>query len=113
MSRMHVSSSIESTIPGAKISTFEDSVNALSTLFSIGNQWPGVIILDYQMPRMNGKDFCDLLSEFKFIDYIKVIVRSSRPDSDLQVFKKFPFVKKVVNKGSLEDTPKNYDFSAI
>jgi CheY-like chemotaxis protein len=83
------------------ISRADDGVAALEYLRESGNQRPDLIVLDLNMPRMNGRELLGILKDDPDLGMIPVVVlsTSSTPDDVTAVYHQHAnaFVTKPVN----------------
>jgi len=83
------------------ISRADDGVAALEYLREGGNQRPDLIVLDLNMPRMNGRELLSILKEDPDLGMIPVVVlsTSSTPDDVAGAYHRHAnaFVTKPVN----------------
>lgn len=95
-----ISKIIKNNLPGKKLITFENGLKALEGIKKIaaeGEELPDLILLDIDMPEMNGWDF---LREFEKIrndlgKEVQIFVISSRVDDGNQDLYKIEWNKQV------------------
>lgn len=83
-----------------EIISFEDSMTALDYLIKEKNQLHGIILLDINMPRMNGWEFLDQIQKYnELVDRVKIIMHSASQNPDhIQKSKEYKCVKGYLTK---------------
>ena len=70
-----------------------DGQEALSTLKDMGDDQPSAILVDINMPGMNGFEFLDQYSNFQNKSNLVMMISSSMDKTDIDTLKDYPFVK--------------------
>lgn len=105
MDQYYVEYCVLNTNNTANVKKFESPTVALHYI----HQLPEVIILDHDMPGMNGFEFCKYIESMIPRDETKVYIRSSQEYHKLEnTYKDFSFVKKIIIKNSSNDKPASY-----
>ncbi len=85
----------------------EDAITYLHTMLADGGQLPDVILLDLNMPIMDGWQFLDAFVQLKLEKQIPVFIATSSIDpKDIEKSKEYPpvkgYIKKPVKKENLD-----------
>jgi CheY-like chemotaxis protein len=91
----------------------EDGVAALEYLRDRGNPRPDLIVLDLNMPRMNGREFLAIVKEDEELQTIPIVVltTSAAPDDVTGAYKHHAnaYVTKPVNLAEFEQAVRSID----
>ncbi|MEP2237713.1 MAG: response regulator [Maribacter sp.] len=86
----------------ANIMVFEDGFEALTNLTSFlknGQRMPDIILLDLNMPIMNGWEFLDKFHKLTFVNKPQVFIVSSHFDqAEIDKGKSYPLVRDFISK---------------
>lgn len=88
-----VQEEIKSHDPTIEIISVYDGQEALSTLKDMGNDQPSAILVDINMPGMNGFEFLERYSNFNNKSNLVMMISSSMAETDINTLKGYPFVK--------------------
>lgn len=82
-----------------KMIDFKNGNDAIDVLFGSESELPCVILLDLNMPILDGWQFLDQLEDSKLKDQLNVYIMSSSIDrSDIDKSKKYSIVKDFISK---------------
>jgi len=82
-----------------KVADFKDGNQALELLFSKDSELPCVILLDLNMPLLDGWQFLDQLEKTELKNQLNVFIMSSSIDTnDIEKSKEYSVVKDFISK---------------
>jgi len=92
---------IEAVISNAKIRTFKNATDALESIKNYKLDVPAVLLVDINMPIMNGFQFMEEFEKLPFEtqkQFVPSFLTSSINESDLAFAKTFKTIKNYLNK---------------
>ncbi len=89
---------LNKTHPDIKVRKFYDGISVWKKITSKKSKLPDLILLDLEMPEMDGIALCKKIEEAKKKFDFKIIINSSKPYSNIEWLLNYPFVNQILNE---------------
>ncbi|HHP7240330.1 MAG TPA: PleD family two-component system response regulator [Cyclobacteriaceae bacterium] len=100
---------LNKTHPDIKVRTFYDGISVWKKITSKKSKLPDFILLDLEMPEMDGIELCKKIEKTEKKFGFKIIINSSKPYSNIEWLLNYSFVNQILNeKNNLVEIQKTF-----